>query len=132
MRKYEFKAKTKELGIWVFGFYVKRGDTHTIIDSNNTVWYIDPSTLCQLITQIGETKIFEYDCFWDKKFNEKFYLYYNELGLLKTNYLFLEKGKTGMIIHDPYVEELINRSKFIGNWHDGEQFLLDKIKELEE
>jgi hypothetical protein len=87
--------------------------------------------LCQLITTIDGVEIYEYDCFWDREFNEKYYLYYNELGLLKTNYLFLKKGKTGMIIHDPYVKKLINRSKFIGNWHDGEEYLLNKIKEVE-
>lgn len=127
-REIKFKAKVKGLDVWVFGFYVNTGDIHKIIDSDNNVWYIDPSTLCQLITEINEVKIFECDCY---KINDTIlYFYYNEMRI----YL-----NFNLEINEFYHTETNNRffekygqyfTDYIGNWHDGEEYLLNKIKEL--
>jgi hypothetical protein len=149
MRKIEFKAKldisflyASQKVKWVYGFYIKEyseglNSYLDIIVNRDGKFIIDPSTLCQLITEIDGVKIFEYDCWWDKQFPKFFhYFFYNNYGILEKRLIFLNrmadfnKKQNGFKIVQ--VEQIQNNTNsiYIGNWHDGEQFLLDKIKEL--
>jgi hypothetical protein len=132
MRKYEFKAKELDSEKWVFGYYYQDEDLHFIMGLDNYHYSIDPSTLCQLITEINRVKIFEYDCWYDPK--RKYYkLYeYDENGFLYQNVG--NTNKKGELINWYICEDGVFANLkylvFIGNWHDGKQYLLDKIKEL--
>jgi hypothetical protein len=66
-----------------------------------------------------------------------YYCHYDNLSghLIQQEYLI---NKDGSLYQIKYSSGIIasnyhfffRRAKFIGNWHDGEQYLLDKIKEL--
>jgi hypothetical protein len=135
MRKPEFKAKELDTEKWVFGYYYQDEDLHFIMGLDNYHYLIDPSTLCRKITEIGETKIFEFDCYWDGYY--LYYCHYDNLSghLIQQEYLINKDGSlyqikysSGIIALNYY--SIFKRAKFIGNWHDGEQYLLDKIKDL--
>ena len=132
MRKPEFKAKELDSEKWVFGYYYQDEDLHFIMGLDNYHYSIDPSTISQLITEIDGVKIFEFDCWY--KDNKIQYCYYNEKGLLTKEVKisheileYIENFTTTEVVAD---YDGLGTSKFIGNWHDGEQYLLDKIKEL--
>jgi len=139
MRKIEFKAKSNYKQEWTFGSLLHLyEDFFEIIAMNEGHGLrINPSTLCQLITEIDGVKIFEYDCWL---LNDKmYYYYYKNNGLLYYTILEinLKSNVITNIIENHYIDyrnennNAVDVAKFIGNWHDGEQYLLDKIKELE-
>jgi hypothetical protein len=80
MRKIEFKAKDINTKKWIFGYYFMYETCHFLIIENGNEIEIEPSTLCQLITEINGVKIFEYDCFVVK--NKMYFAYYDETGEL--------------------------------------------------
>jgi hypothetical protein len=89
---------------------------------------IQQGTLCKLLLNIEEKKIYEYDCWlW---FEEVHYFYYNKIGYLElkcfdTNLLeIVEESDTSFW----QVFTKSNEATFIGNWHDGQEYLLKKIK----
>jgi len=98
--------------------------------------------LCQLITKIGDVEIYEYDCYYDKKKRRIYYFYYDKSGYRYLRVFVFDKEQ--MSIQQKY--KTINQEstydislqiranyniQFIGNWHDGEEYLLNKIKEVE-
>ena len=94
--------------------------------------------LCELITTINDVEIYEYDCWWDKQFPKFFhYFFYNNYGILEKRLIFINrmadfnKKQNGFKIVQ--VEQIQNNTNsiYIGNWHDGEEYLLNKIKEVE-
>lgn len=107
------------------GLYLKKyNETLYLIDKDNHHSAIDPDTLCQLITEIDGVKIYIYDCFVTLN-NDIVMLYYNDLGLL------LIHTKYEICIADYQDVEKIKHYNFICNHYDGEEYLLNKIKELE-
>ena len=136
MRKIKFKAKL-ENGNWENVTNCFRHSHFLYYNQEHIHGYsvkINHSTLCQLITKIGDVEIYEYDCYYIN--NIITYFYYDLRG--KLYYIQREKVNNVNHITDYFMDEqylledIISKAKFIGNWHDGEQFLLDKIKELEE
>jgi hypothetical protein len=130
----KFKAKELDTDNWVIGYYVRdTHNSHYIIGLDNYHYSIDPSTLCQLITTIDDVEIYEYDCYYIN--NIITYFYYDLRGKL----YYIQREKINNVNHitdyfmdEQYLlEEIITKAKFIGNWHDGEQYLLNKIKEVE-
>ena len=127
MRKIQFKAKSLECIYWICGHLKHK---NYISKDDNTGSVIDPSTLCQLITEINGVKIFEYDCYYYKGLAS--YSYYNHKGILTVS--FINFITNDLIIpdceasEDDLIYKDFDKFTFIGNWHDGEQFLLDKIK----
>lgn len=142
---YDFKAKSINNGRffsdgeWLIGNYTKQwsfddnglNKAKDCISIDNFLYDIDLTTLCRLITEINEVKIFEYDCYIDNNKNI-YYLKYDNLGILTicVNYGNDKIDFEEWNYADERKVERIIKHKFIGNWHDGEQFLLDKIKEL--
>lgn len=69
MREILFKAKRRDIGKWVKGYYTclhginGARDSHFIIDEHGEYNLIDPDTVCQYIglTDRNNTKIFEND-----------------------------------------------------------------------
>lgn len=93
---------------------------------------IDPATICDLITKIGDVEIYEYDCWYRDGIMT--YFYYDKKGVLYYKQFENINGVrhiTDFFMDYQYtLEKTINNAKFIGNWHDGEEYLLTKIKEL--
>jgi hypothetical protein len=120
----KFKAKELDTDNWVIGYYFRDTDNlHYIIGLDNYHYSIDPSTLCQLITKIGDVEIYEYDCFVTPAKNTEMF-YYNDLGLLMIH------TKYGICIAD-YQDIEKKQYRFTGNRYDGEEYLLNKIKEVQ-
>lgn len=99
---------------------------------------IDPKTICQLITKIDDMGVYEYDCFADSDGFVAFF-YYNNAGTLEKKYygIITEIPDAFTYINYQYAtnNEILHYAEkwqFIGNWHDGEEFLINKIKELGE
>jgi hypothetical protein len=130
-RKIKYKAQELDTKKWVFGYYFSDGNLHFIIGLDNYHYSIDPSTLCQLFTtKIGNIEIYEYDCWY-----------------ANNHFILLHYGDNGMIYYQIYnenieykdyseycimadIDKIITDHKFIGNWHDGQQYLLNKIKKV--
>lgn len=137
-REIKFKAKLKDYTDWVDGYYEKIGDHHWI-NASDVHYLINIDTLCQLITKIGDVEIYEYDCWYNKKLNRIEYFSYEINGQLGVqSYLF----KNDKLEHIHYTLNLDmvkslrtsilkNELIFIGNWHDGKEYLKNKIKEVE-
>lgn len=95
---------------------------------------IKHNTICQLITKSRDVEIYEYDCFLIK--DKVFYGYYDKTGELTLRVRNIDK--TNYIFNDNYIEYdftlyymyLNSKANIIGNWHDGEEYLLNKIKEV--
>jgi hypothetical protein len=133
MRKIEFKAKETIEPDWVFGNYMRSDWFEDNIQGKDLEpKHIDPATLCQLITEINGVKIFEYDCYYAN--SSIIFFNYDINGQLNYNHYFfsentLNKYNAGVADVNWYIQYLHKYSNgLIGNWHDGEQFLLDKIK----
>jgi len=130
-REIKFKGKNFD-NYWINGHYLKIQNMGYIATPRIN-FNIDPSTLCQLITKIGDVEIYEYDCYYIN--NIITYFYYDLRG--KLYYIQREKINnvnhiTDFFMDEQYLlEEIITKAKFIGNWHDGEEYLLNKIKEVE-
>jgi hypothetical protein len=142
-REIKFKAKLRDYSDWVCGYYEKVGEHHFITASDEVAYLIDPATICQLITKIVDVEIYEYDCYFRKSDDMGYYFdyYFYEDGILYTQtvnvILDVASGKCYLkIIEDKIlVTGHINYPKyrtFIGNWHDGEEYLLSKIKEVKQ
>ena len=131
MRKIEFKAKDEARDIWK----ISEDPTFKqfIVMKEPLVYSVNFNTLCQLITEINGVKIFEYDCWYFT--NGILYFYYDDFGVLSykhylhTDNIFMSYS-SGVNDLREYLKYVIDNYTFIGNWHDGEQFLLDKIKEV--
>lgn len=63
MREILFKAKRKDNGKWVEGWFLGAERTSSIIDDNHDNFPVDPSTVCQYtgLTDKNGIKIFEGD-----------------------------------------------------------------------
>jgi hypothetical protein len=89
--------------------------------------------LCQLITKIGDVEIYEYDCYYYESLAS--YLYYNHKGILTVRFINYETNDFIIPDCEASEDDLIykdfDKFSFIGNWHDGEEYLLKKIKEVE-
>jgi hypothetical protein len=137
-REIKFKAKLRDYSDWVCGYYEKVGEHHFITASDEVAYLIDPATICQLITKIGDVEIYEYDCWYDKKLNRIEYLSYEVNGQLGVQSYSFKNDKLEHIhytlnldmIKSLRTSILKNELIFIGNWHDGEEYLLNKIKEV--
>jgi len=129
----KFKAKELDTDNWVTGHYLVIWKEHFISTSDGYLHQIDLSTLCQLITKIDDVEIYEYNCYYYKGLAS--YLYYNHKGILTVR--FIDYKKNDFIVPDCEASEddLIYKDfdKFscICNFHDGEDYLLKRIKEVE-
>lgn len=146
-REIIFKAKGFDSNtlhdIWYFGNLTKMWNNKLqqyqyFITNNDLAKQIDPATICQLITKIDNKEKYEYDCFADSDGFIVFF-HYNEFGTLVKKYYgkIVEIPNAFTYINYQYAtnnEILIYAEKwqFIGNWHDGEEFLINNIKELGE
>lgn len=129
-REIKFKAKNENENRWLF-----------CEDPMFEIYYIqgfkaDLTTLCQLITKIGDVEIYEYDCYMldstDQMYLGFVYFYY-ENGLLHRQfcYIFNDKIETSLYLkHIVSNYKLLDKPQFIGNCHDGEEYLLNKIKKI--
>lgn len=138
MREIKFKAKLKDYSDWVCGYYEKVGGHHFITASDEIAYLIDPNTLCQFITEIDDIEIYEYDCFMldnaDQMYLGFVYFYY-ENGLLFSQKCFWDFDLNVIIKFNHHIELvksslLIKNPIFIGNWHDGEEYLSKQIEKL--
>lgn len=132
-REIKFKAKRlTEDKSWIDGFYVRKKNHHYIMIAHGFWYAIFSKTLCQLITKIGKIEIYEYDCWYNKRDNYyKLYEYDEDGHLYECIKSPNVKGnlKNWLRTEDDVFAHL-QRFQFIGNWHDGEEYLLNKIKEL--
>jgi hypothetical protein len=132
-REIKFKAKNFD-NDWIKGHYLKIHNM-SYMATPRINYVIDPSTLCQLITKINDVEIYEYDCFVVR--NKLFYGYYDEQGELILKVVRIDAKDYQFV--DKYIEYdftlfymyYSSKANIIGNWHDGEQYLLNKIKEVE-
>jgi len=125
-REIEFKVKNIIYEDWE---YVK-------LDSNFEVNEADTKTVCQLITTINDIKLYEYDCFFDIDYPEYIVLFcYNSNGILlkKDIHLtrFVEVGIGIIKYADNNDLNKTTKLKYVGNWHDGTETILNNIKELQ-
>ncbi len=138
MREIEFKAlakyKNTEPQGWIFS---PDGVFHHQSFHNDMEVLRD--TICQLITTIRDVKLYEYDCYLNSK-DPYFikYFYYNDLGILVKKEINITKLKRVSIARNTVTnyaqtDQLIGITELIlvGNWHDGEEAILKRIKELE-
>ena len=136
-REIKFKAKNFD-NDWIKGHYLKIHNM-SYMATPRINYVIDPSTLCQLITKINDVEIYEYDCYFDIKNNRIEYFSYEINGQLGVQSYLLKNNKLEHIHYTLNLEVvkclrksiLKNDYKYIGNFHDGEEYLLNKIKEVE-
>lgn len=127
-REIKFKAQLKCND----GKYRWFEDTGTVFHRFQNTGDLKSDTICQLITKIGDVEIYEYDCCYFDKLIYK--LFYDKNGFLEQK-IYCEIDNKLLVINE-YMRAnpnaLINISQgiFIGNWHDGEEYLLSKIKGL--
>lgn len=134
MREIKFKAQLKDYTDWVRGYYEKIG-AHHWINASDVPYLININTLCQLITKIGDVEIYEYDCYYSNDIMR--FLYYNQNGMLYIRTFIIENNHFEEIVNaylskPSHIDDMIDTCKFIGNWHDGEEYILNEIKKLME
>jgi hypothetical protein len=134
MRDHEFKAKL-ENGLWADITHCRnRSHFSYPTGDGERVQKINHSTTCQLITKVGENKIYEYDCWVNSNRNILSYMYYTDDGILllvhKQIYSSLTHLENMCATAVQYRNEYTDGRNIIGNWHDGEEYLLNQIKEL--
>jgi hypothetical protein len=145
MRGIIFKARAKsnpytnntKVNNWVMGNYVNFGINPVIYVEPFKYYGIHNYTLCQLITKNVDIEIYEYDCWYYEKGNYFVYFYYDGLGLLmqdcveiKNDVLHKNIKESTIQVTDRKVYLSCFELQFIGNWHDGQEYLLNQIKEL--
>jgi hypothetical protein len=138
-RELKFKGKLENY----YGVIDKEWITFELFDIFN---YNDPLSktivaqpLCQLIATINDVEIYEYDCYFDVKKNRIEYFSYELNGQLGVQSYSVKNNKLEHIHYTLNLEVvkclrksiLKNDYINIGNWHDGEEYLLNKIKEVE-
>jgi uncharacterized phage protein (TIGR01671 family) len=141
MREHIFKAKRFDDKEWVQGYYVVlkdsyknrisyriyKGDAESEFVGYNEInfyadwWEVDLNTVCEFtgVTDKNDKMIFEGDIIQNRRFNEIFYVYWNEEGL------FWELVDTTSNIHHQLNEINIEAAwgdtpsyEIIGNIHD--------------
>jgi len=102
---------------------------------SGSYYNIDLKTRCQLINTIGEIENYEYD-FWHVRFEIVVMFCYDRMGFL-TYYFFQAIDNElkpiypeDFIFTKDYIKDVVSKGVFLGNWHDGEEYLLKRIKEL--
>jgi hypothetical protein len=152
-REIKFKAKGKISGDWVEGCLIvgvssQSGKYYILPNVHNLAYVknchpldgveIDPNTICLLITKIVDVEIYEYDCWYHKKVNRIEYFSYELNGQLGVQSYSFKNDKLEHIHYTLNLDTvksvrtsiLKKELIFIGNWHDGEEYLLNKIKEV--
>jgi len=145
-REIKFKGKDEISGDWVFGCLIKgvgnrHGKYYILPNVLNLASVkncdpldgveIDPETPCQLIKKIGDAEIYEYDCIL--RDDVIYYYYYNTNGYLYVRIIDADTLKQiykVLSLSGDGLEYTYSKGKFIGNWHDGDEYLLNKIKEI--
>jgi len=140
IREIKFKGiskSQKNYGRWVFGICFDHRDIgFCIINKLGYCIVVDAETICQLITTINGNNIYEYSCFYDKLYINISYLQYSGDGILRLRcFNILDKGFTpnfldGMEATPYHQYHFMKNLIYVGNWHDGKETILNKIKEL--
>lgn len=138
MREILFKAKRKENGRWVEGYYQKRYDLlgneeHFIFTTSSyTAWEyaeIDPETLCEYtgLTDKNGNKIWENDICDKKEPHPKIVMQYHGDWTMDYSYAIKKKPHTAYCNLGFYVSDMnINCVEVIGNIFDNPELLQEE------
>ena len=104
---------------------------------------IQQGTLCKLLQNIEDKNIYEYDCYFRFAFRENkigvFQFYYQRNGtLMIKSYCVFNYGThlkialdfSGGTFGDIDNDHIFKNCTFIGNWHDGQEYLSKQIEKL--
>lgn len=138
MREILFKAKRKDNGEWIEGYYLKRYDLlgneeHLIFHADSyTVWEyaeIDPETLCEFTGRCDKNgkRIWE---------NDILMAHLDELYLEDATYETVEWGAAGWVTHEAnsvdrqYLDEFdLEHFEVVGNIFDNKELLQEESDE---
>ena len=113
MNRYTFKAKRKDTGEWVYGYYVMMNEYETIYDFCGEINTIIPKTLCQCT---GLENFYEHDLV---KYEDEDEIY--EIIWFDEDCYFGLKGKGNRDTEMLYYKDIFKYLKLLGNKFDKEE-----------